>query len=136
MDTQRFFIEKERMLVPFEVEELRLHKNLWIAKLVTLENRDQAEALIKHRVLLEDTLLRPLEDNEVFLHELIGCHVEDLAGTKLGQVKDVIETGANDVYVVSGEHQDFMVPANPRIVKEIDVLHKVVRIDPIPGLIE
>ena len=133
---ERFFIEIKGRLQPFEVAQLRLHKNLWIAKLATIEDRTEAEAFMKHRVFLEDTQLRPLAANEFFLHDLIGCSVEDLAGTRLGWVKNVLETGANDVYVVQGEQQEFMIPSHPEIVKTIDVSQKVIQIDPMPGLLE
>ncbi len=136
LDTKQFFIEKADELVPFEVEKLRFYKNQWIVKLVSIDDRDQAESYRQYRVLLKDSQLRPLEEGEYFLHDLIGCQVEDLEGVVLGTVIDVLQTGANDVYTVAGEHREFLIPAIPQIVKEVVLKHKVIRIDPIPGLIE
>lgn len=136
LDVEQWFIETQGELKPFEVEQLRLHKNMWIVKLSAIEDRAEAEIFLKRRVFLEDTSLRPLAENEFFLHELIGCRVEDLAGSSLGEVQSVLETGANDVYVVLGEQGEFMIPAHPEIVKSVDLPQKVIRIDPMPGLLE
>ena len=136
LETKQFLIEKAEELIPFEVEQLRLHKNQWIVKFVSIDDRDQAESYRNYRVLIEDAQLRPLEEDEFFLHDLIGCRLEDLQGVVLGEVKDVLQTGANDVYSVRREHHEFLVPVIPEIVKEVDLDHKVIRIDPIPGLIE
>ncbi|MBF0280345.1 MAG: 16S rRNA processing protein RimM [SAR324 cluster bacterium] len=136
LDTKQFFIEKGEQLLPVVVQKLRFHKNQWVAKFESIDDRDQAESYIQYRVLIEDSLLRPLDENEYFLHELIGCQIEDLNGNNLGEVIDVMQTGANDVYTVASGNQNFLVPAIPQIVKEVDLPQKKIRIDPIPGLME
>ncbi len=136
LETTHFFIEQSDKLIPFQVERMRFHKNQWIVKLATIDDRDTAETYRKYRVMLEDSQLRPLEEGEFFLHQIIGCQITDLEGTFLGKITEVLQTGANDVYSVAGGKQSFLVPAVPDIVKEINIEQKTIRIDPIPGLIE
>ncbi|MBF0289518.1 MAG: 16S rRNA processing protein RimM [SAR324 cluster bacterium] len=136
LKTTCFFIEQADNLFPFQVEKMRLYKNQWFVKFATIDERDAAETFRKSRVMLEDTELRPLEEGEFFLHQIIGSQVQDLEGKLLGEVIEVLQTGANDVYSVAGAQHTFLVPAVPDIVKEINIEQKTIHIDPIPGLIE
>ena len=86
-------------------------------------------------MLLPDDKLRPLESNEVFTHEIIGCQVEDQKGRILGKITDILETGANNVYEVSDGSSVFLVPDVPHVVLEMNVETKRMVIDPLPGLI-
>ena len=54
---------------------------------------------------------------------MIGCEVYDTNGAYYGKLTDVLETGANDVYVIQGEKQ-LMVPALRKLLKEVDVANK------------
>jgi 16S rRNA processing protein RimM len=99
-----------------------------------LDDRGAAEAYGGALVLLEDSRLRPLEPGEYFQHDLIGCEVETLAGRPLGQVNSIMQTGANDVLVV-GE-KSLMVPMLADVVKGVDLQSRLIRIEPLPGLLE
>ena len=87
------------------------------------------------RLLLSDDQLKPLESNEVFVHQIIGCRVEDQKGRILGEITDFLETGANNVYEVSNGSSAFLVPDVPHVVLELNVETKRMIIDPLPGLI-
>src|SRR5207245_9614328 len=61
-----------------------------------------------------------LPRGQFYWHQVIGLRVEHATtGELLGQVSDIIETGANDVYVVKGEHREILVPAIKDVVKQI-----------------
>ena len=65
--------------------------------------------------------IRPLAANEYFLYQVIGLEAFDEAGTRLGRVTDLIETGANDVLVVTPDDgPDLLVPSHPDVVVELD----------------
>ena len=87
-------------------------------------------------LLLPDEQLKPLESNEFFVHQLIGCRVEDQNGLFLGEVTDFLETGANNVYEVRNGKNEFLIPDVPHVVLELDLEKQCMVIDPLPGLIE
>jgi 16S rRNA processing protein RimM len=64
---------------------------------------------------------RPLEPGEFFLYQLIGLEAVDEAGTSLGRVTDVMETGAHDVFVVSplDGGPDLLLPNHPEVVLDV-----------------
>ena len=129
-------LETTRGLAAFPGARFRSAGNHWIVALEGVRDRDEARALEGAQVLLEDSELRPLEPGEYFRHELIGCTVETLSGEPVGQIGDVMETGANDVLVVARERGEVMIPMVAAVVKAVDVAAKKVTIDPIPGLLE
>jgi 16S rRNA processing protein RimM len=64
---------------------------------------------------------RPLAANEYFLYQVIGLEAFDEAGVRLGRVTDLIETGANDVLVVTpDEGADLLLPSHPDVILELD----------------
>ena len=64
-----------------------------------------------------------LPEGRYFVADMIGCEVYDTNGAYYGKLTDVLETGANDVYVIQGEKQ-LMVPALRKLLKEVDVANK------------
>ena len=84
---------------------------------------------------MPDDRLRPLQSNEFFLHQILGCRVEDQKGQILGEITDILETGANNVYEVSNGSSAFLVPDVPHVVLELNIETKRMIIDPLPGLI-
>lgn len=105
----------------YPVEHLRLHQNYGLLKLKNIGDRTEADVLRGMFVMvrLEDAV--PLEDDEYYLYQLIGMQVETETGAALGELTEVIETGANDVYVVAHPvHGDVLLPATDEVVISID----------------
>jgi 16S rRNA processing protein RimM len=106
---------------PYGLEGARLHKNAVRLKLTGCDDRDAAEAqrgLLVH-VAMEDAL--PLEEDEYWIHQIIGLTVWSVSGERLGVVHEVLETLANDVYVVRGGGEGLLIPALDDVVLEIDL---------------
>jgi 16S rRNA processing protein RimM len=95
-----------------------------------------AEALIGKTVFADENDLPPLEANEFYYRDVIGCEVFLTDGNRLGLIEEIIATGANDVFVVRGGGKEILVPVIEDVVKAIDVASKRVIIDPIPGLLD
>ena len=130
-----FFLETAGQLRSLNVLQIRPEKNGWIIHFEELDSRNDAEKFKGCRLLLPDDQLKPLESNEVFVHQIIGCRVEDQKGRILGKITDFLETGANNVYEVSNGSSAFLVPDVPHVVLELNVETKRMIIDPLPGLI-
>lgn len=121
----------------YRVQSARAQKQAtYLLQLRGVEDRDQADAFRNYFVFvaLDDAV--PLEEDEVYLFQVIGLQVETVQGENLGRVVDIIETGANDVYVVQGAaYGEVLIPAVSGMILDIDVEAGVMRVDPPPGLL-
>jgi 16S rRNA processing protein RimM len=120
---------------PCKVLKLRIHKG---AALVTLEGidtpekaKDLAGSLVKTH--LEN--LPPKEEDEYYWSELIGMKVFTVDGRDLGELTQVIETGANDVLQVEGDYGQILLPMIEDVVREVDTQAGRMTVDPLDGLI-
>jgi 16S rRNA processing protein RimM len=79
----------------------------------------------------------PLPDGEYYHHQIIGLNVVDESWTALGIITEIIETGANDVYVVknAGE-REILLPALKQVLLEINLDTKTMRVHLLPGLVD
>ena len=99
---------------------VRFHAGQALLRLQFVSTPEQATALRGLPVRIRGSDARPLAPDEVYLYQLIGLEVFDDAGTRLGRVTDLLETGANDVLVVSpDEGPDLLFPNLPDVVVAI-----------------
>lgn len=118
----------------YSVEAARLHQDYMLIKFKNVPDRTAAERLRDLYVLVDIEHAVPLEDDEVYLYELIGLTVKLEDGTVLGTLTDVMETGANDVYVVNSDtHGSILIPAHDETVVEIDLDEEFIIVAPPPG---
>jgi 16S rRNA processing protein RimM len=75
-----------------------------------------------------------LPEGEYFHYQILGLRVITEEGEELGEVMEIIETGSNDVYVVSGEKGELLVPAISQVVREIDLNSQVMTVSLLEGL--
>lgn len=93
-----------------------------------VESREDAEKLRGiYLAVPRDKAIELPEDHE-FICDLIGCEVFTGSGQKLGELKDVLQYGAADVYVIEGE-RNLMVPALKKLFTEVDVANKRMVLD-------
>ena len=91
LDTKIFFIESGEKLIPTKIRKLKSANKGWCIIFEGISSRDAAEKIQGYRLFLPDTQLKPLEKGEFFLHQLIGCRVEDTNGFFLGNVTNFLE---------------------------------------------
>jgi len=78
-----------------------------------------------------------LPDGEFYFHELLDLEVVDEAGNFLGTLTEILETGANDVYVVTDSAQhELLLPAIPEVVLDVDLEAKMMKVRLLPGLVD
>ena len=122
---------------PKRAERCRIQKNMVLLKLEGVDTPEAAQAL-RGRVLWLDREEDTLEEGQYYIQDLIGLSVEDAdTGERYGILRDVTETGANDVYHVAfpdGRVQ--LVPAIPQVVLDIDLEGGVMLIRPLEGLFQ
>ena len=105
---------------PVSVESARMHKNFVLLKLAGYESREQVERLQGQWVQVPEEEAIPLEEGEYFLYQLIGLKVFQDTGQLLGELVDVIETQANNVFVVQTGAQQVLLPDTEEVVLAID----------------
>ena len=135
LSSKVLFLENERILSPKRVLKFSSEKKGWTIIFEGVSTRNDAEEIKGCRILIPDDQLKPLEKNEFFVHQLIGCRVEDKNGYFLGNIINFFETPANNVFEVKKGKEKFLVPDVPHIVLKLDLKKRQMIIDPIPGLI-
>lgn len=123
---------------PVEILRARIMKNMVIMEIEGCTTREQAEAL-RGQVLYMDRDDVELEEGSYFIQDLIGLSVQDADnGTVYGTIRDVMETGANDVYVIGNAEtgKEYLIPAIPDVVIETNLEQGVMTIRPLKGLFD
>jgi 16S rRNA processing protein RimM len=111
----------ERIADGFRIEQVRWMKGQPVLKLSGVEDRDQAEELRGRYLRVPGDDLAPLEEDEYYLFQIVGLRVETEDGRLLGTISEVLQTGANDVYVVPTATGELLVPAIPDVVQAVDL---------------
>jgi 16S rRNA processing protein RimM len=106
-----------------------------ILRLKGITTRTAGENLRQAEVFIHEDDSLPLDDDEYFIHELYTMQVVTVAGSIIGQVYDVLETGANNVLVVRREgDSDALIPMTHEVVQQIDRTAGRLIIQPLEGL--
>lgn len=133
---KKVYLDTGRERIRLEIAGVKFFKQFAILKFYGIDNINEIE---KYRgcslwVKREDAV--PLEEDEYYIGDLIGMEVFTEDGNKFGVLKDVMETGANDVYIVdTPEHGEILVPAIHDCILDVDIEEKKMKIHLLPGLI-
>ncbi|MCR5527432.1 MAG: ribosome maturation factor RimM [Lachnospiraceae bacterium] len=119
-----------------EIEKVRFFKNMVIVK---FKGIDDINDVTKYRnadirVLREEAA--DLQDGQYFDIDLIGLHAVDEEGKVLGELEDIMHTGANDVYIIkSDEGKEILVPAIKQCILDVDLANGIIKIHLLEGLV-
>ncbi len=106
--------------------------------LISLRGVDTPEEAGKFRnqwVYVKASEVPPLPEGQVYKYELVGLDVIDDNGNALGKLAEILETGANDVYVVKNEEgKEILLPAIPPVILNIDMNQRVMKVHLLEGL--
>jgi 16S rRNA processing protein RimM len=124
--------------VPYQVVSAFEHKrSMIVLTLKGVTTPEAAQSLRHAEVFIREVDSAPLAADEYFLHQLYGLRVETDAGATLGEVRDVIETGANEVLVVARPGaSDLLIPMIRDVIAELDLAAGRVVIRLMEGLLE
>ena len=89
-----------------EITDWRKHNNGIVVKVAGIDDRDIAQKLVGSEIFVSEDALSDLPEGEFYWRDLIGMSVVTDKGYDLGQVSDIMETGANDVLVVKANLKD------------------------------
>ena len=114
---------------PVAVENGRLQGRTVVAKLLKIEDRDEARALIGAEITVDRDDLPPCEPGEYYWADLQGLCVRSASGDALGHVDYLFSTGAHDILVVAGDRQRLIPFVMQRVVQEIDLQRGLIVVD-------
>jgi 16S rRNA processing protein RimM len=121
--------------VPHDVAHFRWHGDDLLLQLADIRDRNAAETLRSQIVQIARQEAVPLEPGQFYEHQIIGLNVVTIEGEPLGQVVEVLATGANDVYVVQGPRGEVLLPARVEVVRAIDLDTGTMTVKLLPGLL-
>ena len=123
-----WLIEQDGELKTTAVQGRRQGKNV-LARLEGIENRTQADDLKGCKIFIDARQLPQLEAGDYYWSDLIGLSVETLQGDALGVIDSMMETGANDVMVLTGERERLIPFVLEKIVRKVDLDNQRVVVD-------
>ncbi len=99
---------------------------------------EEAAEYVNREFLIRRDLLPPLEPGEYLYQDIVGCAVHKEDGERLGQITGIMETGANDVWVITtgADRRELLIPATQEVVRQIDVPGRKITIHVLEGLFD
>jgi len=120
---------------PVPVERTRLHQRYVLLKLAGYDDRTSVESLRHALVQIPVEEAIPLEEDEYYLYQVVGLAAWTMQGEYLGRVREVLSTGANDVYIVRGPKGEILLPAIEEVVREVDLEAGRLTVELMEGLV-
>ena len=119
----------------YEIKWINPHTKVDLFSLKGVGPRHQAETLIGSELFIEKEKLPELDNGSYYWHDLIGMDVFTTDAAYLGRLERVIQTGSNDVYVVTNDIDEILIPALASVVVDIDLEHKRMQVDLPEGIV-
>jgi len=129
------YVEENDGLVKYKVESVKFLSSTVSVKLKGVDSEEAANKLRGSYIKVDRKSAVKLPKDTYFICDLIDLEVYDEKGLLLGTVKDVLQTGSNDVYVIQSSGKDILIPALKDIVKKIDLENKKILVEMPEGLI-
>lgn len=142
-DEPERFLELDHVLLDtgkefrdLEIKNVRFFKNLVILKFKGIDNINDIEKYKGHDLWIPREEGQELDEDEYYIADLLGLRVILDDGTEFGTLKNVMETGANDVYIIdTNAHGEVLVPAIRECIQDIDLKKNTMTIHLMKGLI-
>ena len=115
-----------------------MHQGTPLIRFVEAPDRTVAEFLRGQTLLIPESALPELDEDEVYLHDMLGLSVVlDATGQKLGVLDHVLFHGEQELWsILTPEGKEILLPAVPEFVADIDLDTEIIRITPPEGLLE
>lgn len=129
------YVDKKGIITKYEIQNVRYHKQFVLLKFKGIDDMTSAERLKNSDLKIDEKDALPLEEDEYYIRDLYDMKVETQEGELLGEIKDIIFTGANDVYVVkNGEEKEILIPAIKKCILNVDVENRKMIVKLMEGL--
>ena len=130
---RKLFVGEERK--PLTLEDIRPHAKGVLVKFKNINTPEDAGQIRNQWVYAAMKDLPPLPEGQHYQHELLGINVVDENGNLLGVLMEIMETGANDVYVVRDDSgKETLLPNIPSVVLDLDFGARLMKVHLLEGL--
>ena len=129
-------LDTGREKLDLEIQSVRFFKQFVIVKFKGIDNINDIEMYKQRELWVPREEAQELDEDEYYIADLIGMNVVLEDGSHFGTLKDVMETGANDVYVVEDENgKEVLLPAIKECILDVDVEKNSMTIHLMKGLV-
>ncbi|MEH6940477.1 ribosome maturation factor RimM [Bacillus sp. JJ722] len=130
------FQNNQEAPIELKIASHRKHKNFDLLTFEGYHNVNDVVGFKEGLLKVPESYLTPLDQDEYYFHEIIGCKVQTVAGEELGTIREILTPGANDVWIIQAKKgKDILIPYIEDIVKEINIPNKTIIIEPMEGLL-
>ncbi|PLV60368.1 ribosome maturation factor RimM [Thermotoga sp. KOL6] len=112
--------KEKKVFYHLSVESIRRMNKLFLVRFDTIDTIEAAERIKGCEVFIKYEELPPLQEDEYYFYEILGCDVFYDSGENVGKVVDIIETGSNDVLVVKNQKKETLIPMTKDWIIKID----------------
>ena len=135
-DLKKVILDTGKEQIPLEIQNVKYFKQFVILKFKGIDNINDIERYKRCPLLVAREDAVDLDEDEYFIADMIGMQVYTEDGALFGTMKDVMETGANDVYVIeSKEHGEVLLPAIKECILNVDEEEEKITIHLMDGLL-
>ena len=119
---------------PYHVAWTRQARHGIVVKFIEVLSREQAEELQGKTLYIQESQVPPQAEDIYYHYQILGIRAYSRSDDYLGEITDILTTGSNDVYVVSGGPREILVPALKEVVIEVDTTSRRMIVDLPDGL--
>ncbi|WP_291275840.1 ribosome maturation factor RimM [Flavobacterium sp.] len=131
------FVQMNRNLVPFFIEQSSLHKDKFLrVKFEEVDSEAEAENLLGSELYLPLTLLPQLEGNQFYYHEIIGFKVVDQRLGDIGTIHSIIENTAQPLFEIFKGEKQILIPMIDDFIVEVNRSKKEITMNTPVGLVD
>ncbi len=141
MEIERVFLETSSGMQPLHIDTVSFHGERVVLRFREITVREEASLLRGKEILIPREESPESDEGEYYHYQIIGLEVFTKEGAPIGKVTGIIETGSNDVYVVTPAPDlkkavEILIPAISDVVEEIDLAGGRIIITPVEGLLK
>lgn len=134
---KKCILDTGKEYIDLNVESVKFFKKMVILKFKEYNNINDIECYKGKDILVSRDNAVKLEKGEYYIADILGAKVILEDGSEFGVLEDVMQTGANDVYVVKTlDNKEVLLPKIDECVKKLDIENKIVTVHIMKGLLD
>jgi len=135
-EIQRVFFKDSEGWRKLEIESYRRFNEFVLLKFLGINDLTAVDCLGRGRLMIPRSERPKLTNGRYYYDQIEGLNVFTTAGKYLGAIDRILETGANDVYVIRDGSREILIPALKNVIRLIDLEETKMYVEPLPGLLE
>lgn len=133
---QTIFLEKGASCSPHWLQAVKRHKKHFLLHIRGIDGIGAAEKWIGSILSVAEEALQPLGPGEYYYYQMVGLDVYDTHGEWIGIITRIWSKEGGDLYVVTGAHKEYLIPAAKEIIEKVDLPEGKMIINPPAGLLD